>query len=388
MDKHLTRLLTLASILATMSIVVIACASISPTTEAGRLPRPTDVSRKIVTSSLPLINAWQFAAPLLISWVPIVERGVVLVRSQYGLQAINGATGQKKWEYPFGRSGGVDFPIVTDGDTVAVAGARRLRVLDFESGREIWQQETIGSDWIAALAMDDERVYAAATIATSQVAAYDLHSGTLLWRQDKLVPRSMFGVYLSGDNLHVFSGGRFILDKRTGAIIGQPEKLAFNSRLFPVVASQTIFIATLDGTLKAIDLLSLKPRWALDSECSTFRNDFQFPTIVDNTVYAASGCSEVYAVDIFTGRKIWTYRPNTNLRVQSSVAVSDEIAYVVYSDSSLRAIDVHSGEPIGYLQTEPPFTPGVVHGSGIAAGDDYIYAYFGGSDLFAFKVAK
>ncbi len=386
--KRAARLLILFGMVAIMGVAAVACISLPPIGGVDSLSDFTNIPRKVVTSSLPLAATWEFTAPLTINWAPIVERGTVLVRSEYGLQAIDGATGRKIWEHQSGRSGGDTFSIATDGNIVAVDGGKTLRVLDFASGQEIWHQEIVGSDRIRSLAMDDERVYAASTIAVSQAAAYDIRSGKLVWRQDKLVPRSMFGIHLSGDSLYVFSGGRFILDKHTGAITGQLGELAFNSRLSPVVSGQTLFIASLDGTLRAIDLLSLDPRWALTPECSTYRGDFEFPTIVSDIVYAASGCSEVYAVDMPTGRKLWTYRPSADLRASSSVAVLDGIGYVVYSDGSLRAIDLRSGEPVGVLQTEPAVVPGVVHGSGAAVGNGFVYAYFGGRELFAFKAAR
>ncbi len=233
--------------------------------------------------------------------------------------------------------------------------------------------------------MDEERVYAGGmTGGLSQVEAYDLHTGEFLWRQDEQIQRSTAETYLVGDNLHVFSGGRFILDKYTGSTIKGPEDMAFNTRLDMIVSDETIFIARRDGTLRAVDLTSLETRWSLGSTCPREGSDYQFPTIVSDTVYAGSGCSEVYAADLLTGKVLWTYRPNEKLRVASSVAVLGGIGYVICSDGSLRAIDLASGKEIGLLQTEPAEVPGVKFGAGATAANGYVYAYFGGRALFAF----
>lgn len=404
MFKYFMRLYIFVGLLVAIGMTMIACGSVLPQSDNSTWSRWdfTNAPRTIINSSAPLTIAWQFTATNSIYWAPVVEQDIVLVRSEYGVQAVDQVTGQEKWKYPLGRSSGEDFPLVTDGHFVAIAGRNHISVVDFELGREMWVCEVIGSEsavmgnvvssgQVDSLAIDGERIYAVGTIkgGTSQAVAYGIHDGVLQWRQDQLIPRSMFGAYLAGDDLHVFSGGRFVLDKHTGAIIKQRENIDFNSRLSPTVSDQTIFIASLDGTLRALDLISLRPRWALDVTCSrTEHSDFQIPTIVGDIVYAGSGCSEVYAVNLLTGNILWTYRPTEKVRVSSSVAVLDGIGYVIYSDGSLRAIDLDSGKEVGLLQTEPAEVPGVVHGAGITAANGYVYAYFGGRGLFAFKAVK
>jgi outer membrane protein assembly factor BamB len=123
------------------------------------------------------------------------------------------------------------------------------------------------------------------------------------------------------------------------------------------------------------------------------------PMITADTMYLSSGYA-VVAFDRTTYQIKWIYPsqpPWALVYTISPVAILDGVGYVIYSDATLRAIDLETGQELGYWQpgllerffwpvcAPVPFpfcTP--TTGVGMTASEDSLFVSFGDGKLYAF----
>jgi outer membrane protein assembly factor BamB len=117
------------------------------------------------------------------------------------------------------------------------------------------------------------------------------------------------------------------------------------------------------------------------------------PTLTKNMMYLSSHY-EVVAFDRADYNVKWVYSPEESTYAASPVAILDGIGYVIYSDVTLRAIDLETGQLLGYWQPEVgDLLSWSVHGTiptgvGMAASDDTLFVSFGNGKLYAFGERK
>lgn len=121
------------------------------------------------------------------------------------------------------------------------------------------------------------------------------------------------------------------------------------------------------------------------------------PTVTADTVYLASG-SKVVALNRDTYEVKWVYSPQglLPLYTTSSIAVLNGIGYVIYSDATLYAIDLNTGQEQGHWQPgifDLLFWPCIIPqspncrsqtGVGMTTSDDSLFASFSNGKLYAF----
>lgn len=129
----------------------------------------------------------------------------------------------------------------------------------------------------------------------------------------------------------------------------------------PAVAFGMVFISSLDGYVHAVDAESGRRRWRF-----TTRGERRFtapgihgamprtermpdpfdvflssPTVVGEVLYIGSGDQHVYALNARTGEKLWEFA--TGDVVHASPAVVDGVVYIGSWDRNLYALDAASG---------------------------------------------
>ena len=103
--------------------------------------------------------------------------------------------------------------------------------------------------------------------------------------------------------------------------------------------------------------------------------EYPSPAVVGGVAYFGSNDGRLYAVDVATGNKIWSYQ--TGNRVESSCTVADGVVFFGSSDCNVYALDVATGSKIWSFTTEgdvysaPAVVGGVVY---IGSNDDNLYA--------------
>ncbi|MEJ1965061.1 MAG: PQQ-binding-like beta-propeller repeat protein [Gammaproteobacteria bacterium] len=79
----------------------------------------------------------------------------------------------------------------------------------------------------------------------------------------------------------------------------------------------------------------------------------------EGTIYVANGVNDVFAMDVESGRTLWTYRGNPNPRagspigkVSRGVALGDGKVFVAHTDAQLAALDQRTGNVIWKIAAE------------------------------------
>ncbi len=160
---------------------------------------------------------------------PVITNGIVLVGSDNGkLTALTLQDGTVLWEtriaVPHGRSElerMVDIdadPVVVENTVYVVTYQGRLAAVQLDSGRILWVRD-ISS--YAGLVVDAYRVYL--TDAESRIWALNRYNGSTLWRQDKLLRRSITRPVLQGPHLVVadYNGYVHWLKREDGSIVAR-----------------------------------------------------------------------------------------------------------------------------------------------------------------------
>jgi outer membrane protein assembly factor BamB len=134
-----------------------------------------------------------------------------------------------------------------------------------------------------------------------------------------------------------------------------------------------------------------------------FYRDDAPPTVIEDTIYLSGG--SIVALDRATYKLKWLYQPQEENQwiprsALSPMAILDEEGYVITSDGALRAIDLNTGQELGYWQLGPidlftlpycttlPPVPNCIFLApqvGLASSQDTLVVSFGDGKLYAFS---
>ena len=160
---------------------------------------------------------------------PVIHNGIVIIGTDSGkLAALTLKNGTLLWETQIADPRGrtelermVDIdaqPIVMEDVVYVVTYQGRLATVQLDSGRMLWARD-ISS--YSGMALDPYRVYI--TDSDSQVWALNRFNGATLWRQDKLLRRSLTAPVLQGPYLVVadYDGYVHWLKREDGRIVAR-----------------------------------------------------------------------------------------------------------------------------------------------------------------------
>jgi outer membrane protein assembly factor BamB len=160
---------------------------------------------------------------------PLIHNGIVITGSDSGkLAALTLKTGTVLWETQIADPKGrtelermVDIdaqPVVVEDVVYVITYQGRLATVQLQSGRMMWARD-ISS--YSGIALDPYRIYVSDT--ESQVWALNRFTGATLWRQDKLLRRSITGPVLQGPYLAVadYDGYVHWLKREDGRIVAR-----------------------------------------------------------------------------------------------------------------------------------------------------------------------
>ena len=160
---------------------------------------------------------------------PVIHNGIVIIGTDSGkLAALTLKTGTVLWETQIADPRGrtelermVDIdaqPVVIEDVVYVVTYQGRLATVQLDSGRMLWARD-ISS--YSGMALDPYRVYV--TDSESQVWALNRFNGATLWRQDKLLRRSLTAPVLQGPYLVVadYDGYVHWLKREDGRIVAR-----------------------------------------------------------------------------------------------------------------------------------------------------------------------
>ncbi len=99
----------------------------------------------------------------------------------------------------------------------------------------------------------------------------------------------------------------------------------------PVVADDSVLLSTNDGLLYALEKDIGKVRWTFDTKSNS-----AVPAYLNGTVFV-NGTTELLAIDLKSGKEVWSVKPNSYSPTDKPVVV-DSVVYMVAQDSNLYAI--------------------------------------------------
>ena len=203
-----------------------------------------------------------------------------------------------------------------------------------------------------------------------------------------------------GDTLVVGSddGNLYALNATTGAL-----RWTFRTRgrvaSSPAIADGKVYFESGDLNVYAVDLATGKLRWKsalaaelpspealplsfVPAEYGLWDYYLSSPTIAAGALYIGGGDGNLYALDLRTGAKLWTFPARA--RIRTAPAVDAGVVYVATMGGELYAVDSSTGKekwqfkvqgnqyfPSGGIQSTPTVADGLVI---FGSRDFYVYA--------------
>lgn len=127
----------------------------------------------------------------------------------------------------------------------------------------------------------------------------------------------------------------------------------------PVLAGGTLYVATKNGDLLAVDAATGSPRWRTHLTDYVIRST---PSVVEGTVYVGAGFA-LYAINAETGETRW--KAETRYVGQSTPTVANGIVVISSQEEWMYAFDARTGAAVWRIPTD-----GVVFGApAVARGE-------------------
>ena len=313
----------------------------------------------------------------------------------YGLDA---QTGQTIWSRSIRRT---SFLRCLTPEHLIVSGPYSLVALNPPNGQVIWSGE-IGN----TATCSETSVFS--VVPRQFVETRSLSTGQYLWRG--INPRyNILGAIYNREADELIAGGSIIVDPDSGNVLRsfEPTFLAYpptdegRGPMYLIDRGQ-LFIGGTVRDAKTGQVLHVEERFG----------GFAAPTVTQDTIYIADSSEDGYvegvtALDRATYTVKWKYQPQHKLPgfsliTLSPVAIFDGMGYVIFSDATLRAFDLETGQELGYWQPQGldlMFWPGCtlplpqlpnpfdcIHSSGVGmtTSDDTLFVSFGDGKLYAF----
>lgn len=274
------------------------------------------------------------------------------------IEAFNLESGARLWSYR--RPPGGPSALVVRGGRVMFAGDSAV-ALDAATGQELWRQ---GLDSYAGFTESDGDADAFYT-GTEQrhIYAFRASDGMLLWERqlgaDWAHGGVVRGMTVSGDtvfavlehntgiNAHIGTGDVFAMDRRTGAVHwvyrnGDGTRLSIFQSAGRVAGGLLLLSANWENHFIAVNRTSGAEAWRVAGGAG-FSGPQEAPEPRAGRAYIASHDQQALALDLATGRELWSTRLNGGA---NWLAICGDRLLV--SASGLNVLDLSSGRMLGY----------------------------------------
>ncbi len=278
----------------------------------------------------------------------------------YGLDPATGAdpaTGRAKWCLAFDQKG-----VDREGCPLAEGGAQ---------AGFLGLSPAVDNRIVGGVTLTQGVVYVG--LASGAVYAVDAATGQDLWRFD--AERDVWAAPLvTGDTVFVAS-----LDHKLYALNAETSAVRWSKDLGAALAGtpsissdgEMIFVGTFGSKLLALDTATGDERWARDTTNWVWSG----PALDNGVLYFADVAGTVYAVDAATGVDVWApVKPGGQMRARP--ALTSDLLYVGDRDGNFFALDRATGA-VRHTQT----LKGQILAAPIVAGDLILVAPFGGDNL-------
>lgn len=193
-----------------------------------------------------------------------------------------------------------------------------LYALDAATGSLRWKVQT-GGNLSSSPAIVNGEVYV--TGGDGAVYAFDLGTGLRRWSFATGPPKS-YALFGSDSRTHDYWASS------------------------PVVSDGMVYVGSADGGVYALDALTGRPKWSLDTGASVRSS----PALAQGRVFVGTMDGNLVAIEAATGRTTWRFKTQGNPffpagEIQSSPAAVDGSVFVGARDGVLYALDAVTGQP-------------------------------------------
>jgi len=279
------------------------------------------------------------------------------------------------WSQPGGYQGVSASPAVVDG--VVYTTSADLYAFNASTGEELWSASSGG--WGTNPIVIGDSVYCGGI-------AYEASTGAELWSPNPpgaRVPQAFADGYLYAYAYNVSFpqvGAGVVallcLNATTGAEIWRIPVDFISTD--PAVANGILYIAGSKGTFYALDAYTGNKIWTYPLEASPSSSGSS-PAVCEGMVYIGSWDGNVYALNATNGVKIWNFTTGS-WRVESSPAVANGTVYIGGDDSNFYALNATNGDKIWNYTTSGGM-------SGPAVADDVVYVGGFNGNLYALNAS-
>ncbi len=198
------------------------------------------------------------------------------------------------------------------------------------------------------------------------VYALDAATGNCLWDFETDAP-IIGGLVLTNGRLFTAStdGNLYALDPATG----NEEKSAHAGDVWsrPALADNILYVADVNGKLRAFDTDTLEEVW--DEPFSVSAGFLTDPLLLNGTIVVGGLGQKLYGVDATTGNEQWSFDGAKNWFWGRPLADGDTV-YATNLDSRVFAIDAATGERLWQFAALAPIRGGVVVAGGVVIAAD------------------
>lgn len=236
---------------------------------------------------------------------PVVANGLVYIGGYDGvMRAIDANSGDQRWQFPptpnLAQYGPI-VPTVLLVNNIIYYGdnTHNFYALDANTGAQKWKFQAQNKIWSSAV-HDQGTIYFG--VMDHKLYALDANTGAQKW---------------------TFAAG--------GLIAGAPR-----------VQDGVVYVGALN-MLHAVDAASGQLKWTFTSPDS---NEWIWaqPTVANNTVYIGTLAGNVYALDVATGNRLWTFPLANRPEIRSAIVVDGDVGYFGAADQNVYAINLSNGQ--------------------------------------------
>ncbi|WP_345110411.1 serine/threonine-protein kinase [Candidatus Villigracilis vicinus] len=312
---------------------------------------------------------WDFKCEDEIRGAPMLSQGTLFIGCyDNNLYALNAADGVFQWKYPT-EGGIVSRPAIFENNVYFCSEDQCLHVISSRTGKLLWTYYTEGkiysspriSDGHVFFGSDDHNLH-----------AVNLNSGRAVWKfatdgeihSTPLVVNEM--IYFGTE-----SGSFYGLDFRGALKWRFQAKRGMTSS--PINKGQTVYTASLDSTLYALDA---KSGWAI-WKFRLGKGTISSPAMIDDLIFIGAADGFVYCVDARTSKEVWRYK--TDNQVSSSPVIYKDSLYIGSVDGAMYCLEYRTGrlrwkfESGGAITGSPVVFDDIVY---FGSTDHHVYALF------------
>lgn len=224
----------------------------------------------------------------------------------------------------------------------------KLHANHAQSGKSLWVVD-VGAPISSRPGVKDELIYVVTQ--NAELVALNKKSGEEQWRSNVSSEALVAPVVAEGIVIvYCVDGSVFGLNVADGGerwrYHTKVPVISLRGNATPVVANGRVIVGLSDGRLAALDLWSGKEKWLVSLAKPRGRTELErmvdvdtTPVVMDGIVYTAAYQGQVVALQLRSGRVLWSF----DISTAKDIAVSDEHIYLVDEESVLYALGRKNG---------------------------------------------